>query len=93
MRMRGNSSPIVAMIERSPLWPPCPPLGRMRSFPNGRSMSSLTTSTPAGGVRYHDEIKRTGVPERFMNVSGFDEDDAARRHRAPAARRLFSSTS
>jgi hypothetical protein len=43
----------------------------MRSFPKGRSISSLTTKTDSGGVRYHDEIKRTGVPERFMNEVGF----------------------
>src|SRR5579863_1409187 len=69
-RIRGKSSPVVAMIERSPLCPPWPPLRRMRSFPNGRSISSLTTSTPSGGTRYQDEISRTGVPERFMNVVG-----------------------
>ena len=33
-----------AMIERSPLWPPCDPASRNRSLPNGSAKSSATTS-------------------------------------------------
>jgi len=57
-------------------------------------MSSLTTNTFSGGVRYQDEIKRTGAPERFMYDVGFTKTASCATSRACIAlsRRFHEST-
>ena len=84
------------MIERRPLWPPGPPPSRKRSLPNGSAKSSTTTSISVSGARSRARTFRTAIPESFMNVWGFDEqqveaaeaaaDDRRRVPLAPATR-------
>ncbi len=60
------SVPSSSMTDRRPLCPPCEPLSRNRSLPNGRAKSSVTTSRSASGTRSRASSLRTARPESFM---------------------------